>query len=97
MLVTSKKEWYWLVVLEWNSYWLPVLSYDVPWLRDSIKDWKNGYLIKNEDFELMGEKMNQILKDEKKYQEIANSSLEYIKNFWTWDDRYKEFKEIMKI
>jgi hypothetical protein len=38
-------------------------------------------LIKNEDFELMGEKMNQILKDEKKYQEIANSSLEYIKNF----------------
>ena len=97
MLVTSKKEWYWLVVLEWNSYWLPVLSYDVPGLRDSTKDWKNWYLIKNENFEAMAEKMNQILKDEKKYQEIANSSLEYIKNFWTWDDRYKEFKEIMKI
>ncbi|MDO4874151.1 MAG: glycosyltransferase family 4 protein [Candidatus Gracilibacteria bacterium] len=97
MLVTSKKEGYGLVVLEGNSYGLPVLSYDVPGLRDSIKDGKNGYLIKNEDFELMGEKMNQILKDEKKYQEIANSSLEYIKNFGTWDDRYKEFKEIMKI
>ena len=45
----------------------------------------------------MASKMSEILKDEKKYQEIAESSLKYIKNFWTWDDRYKEFKEIMKI
>lgn len=97
MLVTSKKEWYWLVVLEWNCYWLPVLSYDVAGLRDSTKDWKNGYLIKDWDFEAMAQKMSEILSDEKKYQEIANSSLEYIKNFWTWDDRYAEFKKIIKL
>jgi hypothetical protein len=29
----------------------------------------------------MASKMSEILKDEKKYQEIANASLEYIKNF----------------
>lgn len=97
MLVTSKKEWFWLIVLEGNSYGLPVFSYDVAGLRDSTKDGKNWYLIEDGNFEQMAEKMFEILSDDEKYKQISISSLEYIKNFPNWDEQYKKFKNIIKL
>ncbi len=97
MLVTSTKEWFWLVVLEANSFWLPVFAYDVAWLRDSVKNWINWYLIEDWNFKKMWEEIIKLLYDNKCYRNISESSLEYIKNFWWWDEKYKELKKIIKL
>lgn len=95
MLVPSFKEWFWIIVLEWNSNGLAVLWYNVPWLKDSIKDWENWFLIEDWNFEAMWERLYNILKDERNYIDLAKSSLEYVKWLNTWDDNVKEFESIL--
>lgn len=86
LLVPSYKEWFWLVVLEWNCYWLPAIWYDVPWLKDSIEDWINGYKVISWDFEKIGKLLNDIINNENEYQKLSNSSLETAKKYYLWDD-----------
>lgn len=97
MLVTSKKEGFWLVVLESNSFWLPVIAYKVPWLKDSVKNWINWYLVEDWDYLEMWNKIGEILNNNELFQKISLSSLEYIKKYGTWDDKYKEFKNIINL
>lgn len=106
MLVPSTKEWYGLIVLEWNCFGLPVIAYDVPWLRDSVRDGKNWVLVPDGDYTAMGEKLielvntNSIPLNEEdtggvNLKNLSESSLQFIKEFGGWDERYKEFKEII--
>lgn len=95
LLVPSTKEWYWLIVLEWNCYGLPSLAYDVAGLRDSVRDGKNGVLTPDGDYTAMGNKLIELLKNKEKLESLWESSLKFIKDFWGWDERYKEFKEII--
>lgn len=95
MLVTSTKEWYGLIVLEWNCYWLPVLAYDVNWLRDSVREWKNWFLIKNGYFREMWERLVKLLEDKESLEDISQKSLDFIKKFWWWNERYEELKKII--
>lgn len=97
MLVPSTKEGFGLIVLEWNACWLPVIGYDVPGIRDSIKDWVNGYLIEDNNYSKIAEKISNMLSDDNEYKKISDSSLTYIQNLGWWDERYKEFKNIIKI
>jgi glycosyltransferase involved in cell wall biosynthesis len=97
LLVPSYKEWFWLVVLEWNSYWLPAIWYDVPWLRDSIKEWINWSLIKDWDHEQMWEKIFHILDDQRLYKKLSLSSLNHVKSLDWWDHKTKQFDEIIKL
>lgn len=80
LLVTSYKEWFWLVVLEWNSYWLPVLWYNVAWLKDNIKNGINWFLIEDWNIKLLANKLSEIVKNKKLYKKTSYSSLNYIKN-----------------
>ncbi len=95
LLVTSIKEWYGLVVIEANSFGLPVLGYKVPGLIDSIRENVNGYLISNDNPEELGNKLRESILDNEWYKTISESSLDYVKTLWSWDDRYKEFKKII--
>lgn len=95
LLVTSYKEWFWLVVLEWNAYGLPVVWYDVAWLRDSIKEWINWYLIKDWNFIKMWEKLNEILNNEDKYMKLTEKSLKYVKSLNTWEKNIEKFEKLI--
>jgi len=97
MLVPSTKEWYGLIVLEWNSFGLPIIAYNVPWLRDSVRDWKNWILVSDWDYEAMWSKLVVLTSDRHALITISESSLAFIKKFGWWDERYKEFKKIIKI
>lgn len=77
-LVTSKKEWYGLVVLESNRLGTPVLAYDVPWVRDAVLPEKNGILVPDWDIDHLSAKMRLLLRDETYYRSLSYSSIEYI-------------------
>lgn len=93
LLVPSYKEWFWLVVLEWNCYWLPAIWYDVAWLKDSIEDWINGYKVISGDFEKIWKLLNDILNNENEYQKLSNSSLETAKSYYWWDSSINELEK----
>lgn len=95
MLVTSTKEWFWLIVLEGNCYWIPVVAYDVAWLRDSVHNWRNGFLVEDGNYKLMWEKLCNLVEKKNYLTEISESSLEFIKDSWGWNERYKEFKKVI--
>jgi len=95
ILVTSIKEWFWLIVLEWNSYWISAIWYNVCWLRDSISDWKNGYLIKDWDYNAMWDKIWEIIWNNETIENISNSSLEYVKILEWWDKKVDKFEKII--
>ncbi len=95
MFVSSYKEGFWLIVLEWNAYWIPVVAYNVAWLRDSVKDSKNWYLVADWDYKSMWEKAYEILQNDDNYKNIANSSLEYTKNLESWKDKVDKLERII--
>lgn len=95
LLVPSVKEWYGLIVLEWNCFWLPVLAYDTAGLRDSVRDGKNWLLIEDGNYQQMWEILYELVNNTEKLKNISLSSLEFIKEFGWWDERYKEFKKII--
>ena len=86
ILVPSEKEWYGLIVLEANAHGLPAIAYDVPGLRDSVKPWVNGVLIRDHDIEGVWRAMQDMIENEEKYRILSESSLEYRKHLPTWDD-----------
>lgn len=94
-LVTSEKEWYGLVVLEWNSFWIPVIWYDVPWLKDSIKQDINWFLIQDWYYDKVWTKMIEILSDTNSYKSYCESALQHIKSLPTWIDNTNKFINII--
>lgn len=95
ILVTSIKEWFWLIVLESNSYWIPAIWYNVAWLRDSIKNWQNWYIIDDWDFENMWEKITEVLSNIDLYKKISISSLDYTKTLDNWDKKVDDFEKFI--
>lgn len=95
LLVPSTKEWYGLIVLEWNCYGLPTIAYDVPGLRDSVRDGKNWALVSDGDYKAMGETLIEFGENPQELKNLSESSLSFIQDFGGWDARYTEFKEII--
>jgi len=95
MLVPSYKEGFWLIVFEWNAYWLPIIWYDVAGLRDSIKEWKNGFKVANWDYKSMWKKLWEVLKNEEKYKKLAEWSLEYVKWLDSWEEKVKDLEKFI--
>ena len=91
----SYKEWFWLVVLEANAFWVVSIWYDVPWLRDSIKNWINWFKVSDWDYKAMWEKIYEVIKDNKNFEKLANSSFNHIKNLETWEQKVKSLEKFI--
>lgn len=96
LLVSSFKEWFWLVVHEWNCFWIPAIWYKVCGLRDSIKDWINWFLVEDWNYKKMWEKIYELVLDNEKFKKISNSSLEYVKSLPNWDIKIGIFEKIIQ-
>lgn len=95
LLVPSMKEGFGLIVLEGNCYGVPVIGYDVAGLRDSIKDGINGFLILNEDWKAMGEKLKNLIFHEDCLYSQSQKALDYVKNLESWDKKVKQFESVL--
>ncbi len=95
LLVPSKKEGFWLVILEANAYGISAIGYDVPGLRDSIHPWVNGFLIPDGDYQSMGMKLAEVIRDTDFYEKLSIQSLEYVKRLGNWDTKTDELEKIL--
>lgn len=94
ILVTSVKEGWGLIVTEANSQGTPAIAYDVDGLRDSVIDKKTGYLVKSGDTQLLGMKINQLLRSSR-YEDIRKAAWENSKQY-TFANSYLDFKHILE-
>ncbi len=64
-LLTSESEGFALVLNEAGSFEIPSLIFDVPGLEDIIIDGENGFIVEQNDYDKMANKMDLLLKNKK--------------------------------
>jgi len=97
MMVTSCKEWYWLVVIEANAFGIPVIWYDVWWIKDSIQNGKNGYIVPDGDRKAMSDKTSEILSDPIFYHKLCESCISHISQIPSEEQNIKKFIQILDL
>ena len=63
---------------------LPVIASDLPEIRKIISEYKTGILISDMNPEILAKEINDLLSNQKKYQEIK-TNLKIIKNTFCWE------------
>ena len=95
MLVPSMKEWFGLIVLEGNSYGIPIIWYNVSGLKDSIKDWVNGFLVPDGDYKAMWDKLKELIENESYLYSQSQKALNHVKSLEWWNEKVKKFEQIL--
>ncbi len=91
----SMHEGFGLIVVEANSQGTPALTFDVNGYRDLIKPKVNGAMAPFGDTEAMASQMADLFKmDERRYEALAQSSLNESKNY-SWDKSAEEFEKMI--
>lgn len=84
LVETSIKEGWGLITIEANACGTPVVAADSPGLRDSVKDNLTGLLYRFGDIDGMVEKIQTLLDDKKRREELSKQAIEWAKGF-SWD------------
>ena len=94
-LVPAVREGWGLVVTESNAMGTPVIGYDVPGLRDSIKDGKNGILVRDNSPDGLARSAISLLTNEDLLLRYSNNALEYSRLF-SWDKTADAFEDVLR-
>lgn len=82
LVLSSLYEGFPMVILEAQSYGLPVISFDCKTgPRDLVIDNKNGYLIEDQNVQLLSERMLEFTKSREKANELSHETFEDIKHY----------------
>lgn len=84
-------------VIEAMSYGKPVIGFDVGGPKYTIRDGVNGFSVKERDWEDMGKKIVELLRDEKLRKEFGDSGREIYYEEYIWDKVIERYKEIFDI
>lgn len=84
------------VLLEAMAKSKVVLASDVDGIVDYVKDTQNGYLFKSEDFQDLAKKLNFILENMSKAQEVANRAKEEVFLKYSEKAYAEKFNEIIR-
>ena len=96
-ILFSKFEAYGIALVEANSRGLPNISFKIGGIPQIVKNNTSGLLFdKNEDLELIANKIIKIFKNYKKYKKLAKSSYEEYKNNFSYDKIVSKFIKILK-
>ncbi len=81
-LMTSLTEGLPMVILEANSYGLPCIAFETAsGVGDIIENGKNGYIIEDRDAEKFVERIDELLKDEKKIKSFSKNTITSLKKY----------------
>lgn len=95
LLVTSLKEWFWLVVLEANAYAIPAFWYAVSGLDDAIIEWINWVKVPFWEVEMLASKLGTFESQSSEYQKISQSSFKYISKRKDWKEKTEQLLQIL--
>ena len=95
LVVPAVREGWGIVVIEANAMGTPAIGYDVPGLRDSIKNGKTGFLLRQQNSEGLADAVIKILKNNELRKTLGKGALEWSRKF-SWDRSAKEFLKIIE-
>ena len=81
MMMTSYSEAMPMVILEANSCGLPVVAYSCEGTRELIKDGYNGYIVDGDNIEEFCNRLDLLIKDKNKMDEMSQNSMDYASQF----------------
>tara|TARA_B100001029_G_C15053245_1_gene452371 strand:- start:55 stop:1203 length:1149 start_codon:yes stop_codon:yes gene_type:complete len=81
------------VLLMSMSYEKAVLVSDLPPLKEVVRDMKTGFVFESENIKSLSEKLNMILSDKNKLEEVQINGFNYIKSKYNWIEIGKATKE----
>ena len=91
LLVLSENEGLPFVILEAMSYGIPVIANNVGGINELISNNKNGILIYNNNFKIILKSINQLKKNQKKYNFISQNAKQTIKNNFNSVNMFNKF------
>ncbi len=94
MVNPSFMEGWGITTIEANACGTPVIGADVPGLRDSIQDFKTGYLVAHGDSKSFASHMLAIIEDTKLRKEMSEKSIEWAQNF-SWDKSVRQLHSVI--
>ena len=75
------------------SYEKPVLVSDLPPLTEIVQDMKTGFIFESENPKSLAEKLNRVLSDTNKLEEVRIKGYDHIKSKYDWLEIGKETKK----
>ena len=84
-------------VIEAMSYGKPVIGFDVGGPKYTIRDGVNGFSVKERDWEDMGKRVLELVRDEKLREEFGDRGREIYYEEYTWDTVVERYKEVFDI
>ena len=79
------------------SYGKPVLASDLPPLKEIVADMQTAFLFESENSTLLAEKINLILLDPKKLEEVRVNGQELINVRYDWDEIGRQTKQAYQL
>lgn len=95
LLVPSVREGWGIVVIEANACGTPAVGYNVPGLRDSIKNGRTGFLVKQQNIEALADAIIEILKNGELREKLSKGALEWSRKF-SWDRSAEGFTKTLE-
>ncbi len=100
MIVPSRAEWFWIIILEAMASWIPVIATKSWWPEDIIDDWINWFLVKNKDTIALANKISKEIEgNNTNIEKIIKNGLITIKKYYTWEivgtKIYKEYSSLL--
>ena len=91
----SRFEAYGIVFIEALTYGLPCIGRNEFAMNEFIKDGQNGYLVDNDDEEILALKMHQLLENKEIKENVLND-YHYYREEYSWDNVIKRIKGFIK-
>ncbi len=95
ILVPSIREGFGLIVPEANSVGTPAIVYNVPGLKDTVKDWVNGLITKENSARGLCEAMELIISKKEKYDKMLILAKKESENY-NWDNTAKVALQVLE-
>ena len=91
----SSKEGWGIVNIEANYFGTPVIGSDIGGIKDSVIDGKTGLLFEYGDYNGLADKIEYLIKNKKKLNEMGKNAEKWAMNF-SWDIKAKEYLRVLE-
>lgn len=95
MVNPSLKEGWGITNIEANACGTPVVASNSPGLRDSVVDGETGFLVPQNDTNLLSKRVMDVLQDEKLRERLSLNAVKWAKSF-SWDDASQKTLSLIK-